>query len=199
MGGITKVIAMKYNLTFRLVALLLAVLLWPLAQAQERVMKNADVTEDALIDALAVPQAEPAASEEVRTRGFRPATRQPDAPQRPAGPGKANLLITFRTDSSELTNESQSALDILARAMQSDKLAGSIFRVEGHADARGDVERNLRLSQLRAESVVSYLVNHQGILQERLMAQGKGSSEPLNKTRIDAPENRRVTIVTLRN
>ena len=50
-----------------------------------------------------------------------------------------------------------------------------------------------------AESVAAYLVNKHGILAERLSAIGKGSSEPLNKVRGDAPENRRVTIVTTRN
>ena len=43
-----------------------------------------------------------------------------------------------------------------------------------------------------------YLVKTRGILPERLTAVGKGSSEPLNRERIDAPENRRVTIVTVR-
>jgi OOP family OmpA-OmpF porin len=37
-----------------------------------------------------------------------------------------------------------------------------------------------------------------GILPERLVPVGKGSSEPLNADRPDAPENRRVTIVTKR-
>jgi OmpA-OmpF porin, OOP family len=83
--------------------------------------------------------------------------------------------------------------------VQSDALAGFAFKVEGHADARGDAERNLKLSQLRAEAVVSYLISQRGILPERLTAVGKGSAEPLNTTRIDAPENRRVTIVTIRS
>ena len=51
---------------------------------------------------------------------------------------------------------------------------------------------------MRAESVANYLVKSQGILPERLKAIGKASSEPLNLARVDAPENRRVTIVTVR-
>jgi outer membrane protein OmpA-like peptidoglycan-associated protein len=167
------------------------------AHAQDTVLKGSQVTESALIDALTIeaPQAASGA-----TRGFRPSMRAPDANAKPAKPsaGKANLLITFATDSSEISADSQAALDALARALQSDALEGFSFRVEGHSDARGDPAHNLELSQKRAEAVAEYLVKTRGILPERLTAVGKGSSEPLNTARVDAPENRRVTIVTTR-
>jgi OOP family OmpA-OmpF porin len=171
------------------------------AQSQDApVLRNNEVTESSIIDALTVDAPQVATG---RMRGFKPALPGAAAPAAPAppqkaGPGKANLLIVFATDSAALTPESMAALDTVARAMQSDALAGLTFRVEGHADARGDPASNLRLSQARAESVVNYLVSQHGILPERLVAQGKGSSEPLNKERVDAPENRRVTIVTIR-
>ena len=162
--------------------------------AQEKVLKGSQVTESALIEALTIEGPEAASG---ATRGFRPAARG-DGKAPKAGPGKANLLITFATNSSDLTGESQAALDALARALQSDALAGFSFRVEGHSDARGDPARNLELSQQRAESVAAYLVKTHNILPERLKAVGKASSEPLNLARVDAPENRRVTIVTTR-
>ena len=162
--------------------------------AQEKVLKGSQVTESALIEALTIEGPEAASG---ATRGFRPAARS-DGKAPKAGPGKANLLITFATNSSDLTGESQAALDALARALQSDALAGFSFRVEGHSDARGDPARNLELSQQRAESVAAYLVKTHNILPERLKAVGKASSEPLNVARGDAPENRRVTIVTTR-
>lgn len=161
--------------------------------APDKVLKGSQVTEAALIDALAIEG--PAGSG--ATRGFKPATPG-GAPAKPAGPGKASLLITFRTDSADLTPDAQGILDTLAKAMQSDSLAGLSFRVEGHADARGDAEHNQKLSQSRAESVAKYLAGKHGILAERLMPQGKGASEPMNKERVDAPENRRVTIVSQR-
>lgn len=182
-----------------LAALLLAAASWLPAQAAETVLKNKDVTESALIDALAI---EPPPSASGATRGFKPAA--PGAagaaavPSKPAGPGRANLLIVFETGKATLTSESQTALDTVAKALQSDALAGLTFRVEGHADTRGEAEANRKLSQARAESVVSYLVSKHGILPERLAASGKGSAEPMNKARADAPENRRVTIVTTR-
>lgn len=166
--------------------------------ADPPVMKNSDVTESSIIDALAVDTPQVGTG---KTRGFKPAVPgSSDAGQAPRpGPGKANLLIVFDTASATLTAESRVALDTVARAMQSDALAGLIFRVEGHADARGDPDFNLRLSQARAESVVNYLVSQHGILPERLLPQGKGANEPMNTNRIDAPENRRVSIVTIRS
>jgi outer membrane protein OmpA-like peptidoglycan-associated protein len=167
------------------------------AHAQDTVLKGAQVTESALIDALAIEGPEAASGP---SRGFRAPTRTAGADKKAAKPGagKANLLVTFATNSSELTNESQGVLDALARALQSDALAGFSFRVEGHSDARGDDTHNQELSQERAAAVTAYLVKAHGILPERLTAVGKGSSEPLNTARVDAPENRRVTVVTIR-
>jgi len=162
------------------------------------VLKDKQVTESALIDALAIEAPQAASG---GTRGFKPAapgTGAAATPPKPAGPGKANLLITFNTNSATLTGESQAMLDTVGKALQSDALAGLTFRVEGHADARGDADANKKLSQQRAESVVGYLVSKHGVLPERLQPQGKGAAEPLNKERVDAPENRRVTIVTVR-
>ena len=163
------------------------------AQTPEKVLKGSQVTESALIEALTIEGPEAAGG---ATRGFRPAAKG-DSKAPKAGPGKANLLITFATNSSELTGDSQTSLNALAKALQSDALAGFSFRVEGHSDARGDPAHNMELSQQRAEAVAAYLVKT-GILAERLKAVGKASSEPLNLARVDAPENRRVTIVTTR-
>lgn len=169
-------------------------------QAQDVVLKGSQVTESALIDALTIDG--PKGPDGAKTRGFRPAARSADgsapAPAKPAGPGKASLLITFATNSSDLSSETMATLDVLARALQSDALAGFTFKVEGHADPRGDAAQNLLLSQQRAESVANYLVTKHAILPERLEAVGKGSSELMNRGRIDAPENRRVTIVTVK-
>ncbi len=189
-----------------LAALLVAGVAGPaqaLAQAGAPVLSNAQVTEDALVDALAI---EPAYADEAAsgvTRGFRPAVRPgtasarlATAPAKPAAPGKANLLITFPTGSAELTPDTIRVLQTLGKALQSDKLAGFAFRIEGHADPRGTAESNIKLSEERAQAVAAYLSNTLGVLADRLQPVGKGSSEPLNPQQPDAPENRRVTIVT---
>jgi len=168
-------------------------------------LKNNQVTEDALVDALAIDVPEPAEGASGAMRGFRPATRpggstfQPAkaaGPPRPAAPGKANLLITFPTGSSELTPETIKVLETVAKALQSDRLAGFAFRIEGHADPRGGLEYNLKLSEERAQSVAGYLTTRLGVLPDRIQPVGKGSSELLNPGQPDAQENRRVTIVT---
>jgi OmpA-OmpF porin, OOP family len=152
------------------------------------------VTADRLEDALAVPPKD--APPDAQMRGFRPAS--PGQKPKRWGPGKANLLITFVTAKAELTDSSRAQLDVLAKAMQRDALAGVSFRIEGHADARGDAEANRVLSLARAEAVAAYLSDKHGVLKERLKPEGKGATEPMNKARVDAPENRRVTVVSMR-
>lgn len=190
---------MNRSLSALMGACLVAAGLVATVHAQEVVLKGSQVTESALIDALAIDA--PEGPEGAKTRGFRPSSRTPS--DKPAaakpGAGKASLLITFASNSSELTSETMATLDVLARALQSDTLAGFTFRVEGHADPRGDAARNLLLSQQRAEAVANYLVTKHAILTERLDPVGKGSSEIMNKARVDAPENRRVTIVTVKS
>jgi OmpA-OmpF porin, OOP family len=181
------------------VALLAAVGLLAIAAAPafaaEPVLKPGQVTESALVEALAidVPQTEANG----QTRSIRP-TVKPGGASQAAGGGRASLLITFPTGSADLTPETVKALDTVGKALQSDRLAGFAFRVEGHADPRGGAELNLKLSEARAQSVVAYLVDKVGILPDRLSAVGKGSAELLNTERPEAPENRRVTIVTTR-
>ncbi|MBH9554070.1 OmpA family protein [Inhella gelatinilytica] len=161
--------------------------------APEKVLKAKDVSTDDLIDALAIPPTEATGL----SRGFRPVAPG-QAKAKPYGPGKANLLVTFLTNSSQLSPEAEGLLDKMAAAMQSDTLAGVAFKVHGHADARGDESANFLLSKARAEAVVKYLVGKHGILEMRLHSEGKGSAEPLNKQRVDAPENRRVTFISTR-
>jgi cysteine-rich repeat protein len=54
----------------------------------------------------------------------------------------------------------------------------TLIEVAGHTDTRGDPDKNLTLSQQRAEAVVKFLVG-KGVAPERLQAKGYGSSEPI--------------------
>ena len=165
------------------------------AQMAAPVLKTSQVTEDALIDALEIaPPALPEGASGT-TRALRPSMR-PTAATRPPGPGKASLLITFATGSSDLSAETIQVLEKVAKALQSDRLAGFAFRIEGHADPRGTADDNQKLSQERAQAVVGYLTSKLGVLADRLQPVGKGATELLNTSHPDAAENRRVTIVT---
>ncbi|BBU31953.1 hypothetical protein BTHE68_56870 [Burkholderia sp. THE68] len=165
---------------------------YPLASHAETVMTEQQVDE-AAIEHLLTPE------DDDLQRGFvlKDQTGQGEphaAPRRAA----ASMLITFASNSATLTSSAMAALDQVERALQSDQLAAYRFRVEGHADPRGAADTNLRLSAERASAVVAYLTSH-GIAAERLSSVGKGASEPLNLRNPAAAENRRVTIVTLRD
>jgi outer membrane protein OmpA-like peptidoglycan-associated protein len=182
-------------------ALLAAVLLaWaPAGHAQAAtdttLLRGQQVTESNLLDALTPPGALP---EGTKTRSLR-IGRDGAGVASPRPTGKAALLITFVTDSADLTPTARQQLDIVAAAMRNDRLASYRFTVEGHADPRGTPEGNLVLSQRRADAVRDYLVSTHRIDAARLMTEGKGQAEPLNRERPAAPENRRVTFVTIPN
>lgn len=171
------------------------------AQAQEKVLREGQVTQEALIDALApaASAADDGSTSGVRTRSFRPAARPAGAVAGTAAasarPARASILVTFVTNSADLTPGAKGALDVLAAAMKSDKLASVKFVIEGHADPRGGDELNMKLSQARADSVLAYLTGTHGLSAERVKAVGKGSSALMNPSEPAAPENRRVTIV----
>lgn len=73
-------------------------------------------------------------------------------------------------------------------------------RVEGHTDNRGRAERNLALSQERAEAVVAALVRL-GVEPDRLAAEGFGQTRPTadNETTEGREANRRVEFIILPN
>ena len=65
--------------------------------------------------------------------------------------------------------------------------------IRGYTDSVGSWELNLKLSQRRADSVRTYLVNS-GIQDERFLAKGYGEADPIasNKTAGGRAENRRI-------
>ncbi len=117
-------------------------------------------------------------------------------PEKPSAPASLSLLIQFDFDSARVKSESQQAIGNLAIALKSLALSNSNFLIEGHTDATGRSDYNLKLSQDRAEAVRSLLVG-QGVARGRLQSVGKGSSEPSNARDPFAAENRRVRIVNL--
>ena len=106
-----------------------------------------------------------------------------------------DLVIQFDLDSAKLKPDSKPLLSSLVEAMKNDRLAAIKFKVEGHTDAQGSEQHNLKLSQSRAESVMAYLTS-QGVDKERLTGEGKGFSELLLPEKPKAAENRRVKITT---
>jgi outer membrane protein OmpA-like peptidoglycan-associated protein len=138
------------------------------------------------------PLAHPGAASAVPTTSV-PATTA-TAPQ-PAGPGMIDLALQFEFDSDRLSPQDRATLNELAIAMCSPELAGRRFLIEGHTDNKGNPAYNLRLSRQRAQAVRALLVV-QRVAPDRLFAEGKGAAEPIDPARPDAPENRRVRIIS---
>ena len=109
-------------------------------------------------------------------------------------PKSIDLVIQFDLDSAKLKEPSKPLLDNLVEAMKNDRLAAIKFKVEGHTDALGSEQHNLKLSQSRAESVLAYLTA-KGVDKDRLTGEGKGFSELLTPDNPKAAENRRVRII----
>jgi outer membrane protein OmpA-like peptidoglycan-associated protein len=73
---------------------------------------------------------------------------------------------------------------------------GRNVEIEGHTDSVGSDEYNQALSQRRAESERSFLIQ-QGIGPERIRASGKGEYQPVadNESSDGRPRNRRVEVI----
>jgi outer membrane protein OmpA-like peptidoglycan-associated protein len=105
--------------------------------------------------------------------------------------------INFDTASSVIKPESEPAIDEIAKLL-TDNPALKIL-VVGHTDMVGDLNSNLKLSQARAQSVVTTLVSKHGIAASRLLPFGAGAYAPVatNKTDDGRAKNRRVELVEI--
>ena len=84
-----------------------------------------------------------------------------------------NIFYDF--DKATLRPESTQALDELIKLLNENP--NVTIELSAHCDYRGAIEYNRTLSQKRAESVVSYLVEH-GIAADRLSPVGYGKEKP---------------------
>lgn len=84
------------------------------------------------------------------------------------------LFITFERNKSELSGEAKVTLMNLAKLLNAtDK--SIVYNIVGYADNKtGTVERNLELSQERAQNVYDFLVKEQGVDPEHLTMDAKG-------------------------
>jgi len=101
--------------------------------------------------------------------------------------------ILFDFGASDLRPDARITLRDLAENFR--RYPNEQYDIEGHTDAVGSDDFNLRLSQRRAETVRGYLVDN-GVLASQVVAYGYGASRP--KASNDTPDgrqmNRRVEI-----
>ncbi len=105
------------------------------------------------------------------------------------------ITINFDFDSSNLDADSKKSLARVAEIVNYNELKDKKFLIEGHTDAKGSDEYNLRLSISRAKAVQDYLVSTHGIQAYRLLYQGKGKQQLLNRSNPYDMVNRRVEFV----
>lgn len=102
--------------------------------------------------------------------------------------------LNYEFNSALLTPESKTILDTTIFVLMQ-KNPDFIVELASHTDNKGTDTYNMKLSQKRAESVVSYLTN-KGINGKRLIAKGYGESQPIapneNKDGSDNPEGRQL-------
>jgi len=105
--------------------------------------------------------------------------------------------IYFDTAKSDLKPESEPTLAEIAKLLK--ERTTLKVAIVGHTDMVGDPAANLRLSQARAQSVISALVTKHGIASSRLTPFGNGSYAPVasNKTEEGRAKNRRVELVEM--
>lgn len=101
--------------------------------------------------------------------------------------------ITFDTASADIRGQFRPILVDVSSVLEANP--SSMIDVIGHADSRGSDDYNLDLSERRAMAVSSLLLNN-GVQGERLLAYGRGESEPVadNSTPEGQQLNRRVEI-----
>jgi outer membrane protein OmpA-like peptidoglycan-associated protein len=112
-----------------------------------------------------------------------------------AGPGQRVILrINFETGSAKLAPGARSQADAFAQALLRPQLRNMHFMIEGHTDSVGRRDRNLDLSQRRAQTLADLLIAA-GVARDRLIVRGYGPDRPLPGVPAYAGENRRVEAV----
>ncbi len=103
--------------------------------------------------------------------------------------------LHFEVGKATLMPESNASLQIIAQYINANP--GKKFYIVGHTDNTGDFSSNMTLSEERANSVVTELINNYQVKTEQLKAYGVSSLAPVasNTTKDGKAKNRRVEIV----
>ena len=111
--------------------------------------------------------------------------------------GTINLMdINFEYNKSTITNESYEILNDVA--IQLKRNPDIKIKICGHTDAQGSDEYNLKLSEDRANSVKTALINL-GINKNRIKVKGYGKTKPIapNDTEENKKKNRRIEFIII--
>ena len=105
--------------------------------------------------------------------------------------------ILFRFDSDQLTPENKGPLDEIVGSLMSNPDA--ILVLEGHTDATGNREYNIKLGERRIESVRRYLAVDKGVPVYKIEQISFGAEKPIapNDSKAGREQNRAVTLSIL--
>jgi outer membrane protein OmpA-like peptidoglycan-associated protein len=120
-------------------------------------------------------------------------------------PGEVAYLIErffFAPGAATLSPDAEAAVARVATQLNERRFRRHRVSVEGHSDASGAADRNLQLSDARAEAVARLLIQY-GVERDRIRSRGFGDTRPLalehrpdGRTSPEArARNRRVDIV----
>ncbi len=107
------------------------------------------------------------------------------------------VSIHFATGSAALDENAKTILDTVALTAQT--YSNAYVRVEGNTDSVGNAQRNVALSERRAQSVISYLVAQYGFNRARFIAKGNGPYKAVapNTTEAGRAKNRRTDVIVV--
>ena len=106
--------------------------------------------------------------------------------------------VNFDLNKSTLTSTAKANLDRLVPVFN--EYPDTNIQVFGYTDSSGNEDYNLKLSEQRAASVVSYLTG-KGLSASRFTTMGKGEADPIasNETASGRAQNRRVEFAITAN
>lgn len=99
----------------------------------------------------------------------------------------------FATTSTRLKEEFYPTFLKLAAILQQDEFKNYAAKIEGHSDSLGDAKTNQALSERRANSIKTFLIDKGRVPAKRLTAVGLGESQPIDKNAQE--KNRRIDII----
>jgi OOP family OmpA-OmpF porin len=106
-----------------------------------------------------------------------------------------SLVIDFDSGKSDVKPQYKDEISKVADYLKQYPTTTAV--IEGHTDNVGDADKNMKISQQRAENVVNYLVDNFGIDRSRLSAKGYGATRRIsyNNTPEGRQQNRRINAV----
>jgi peptidoglycan-associated lipoprotein len=106
--------------------------------------------------------------------------------------------VTFPFNRAEVSAEAKKLIDEAIAQLKAEN-RGVFFEIEGHTDAIGPEEFNMKLGEDRAMAVRNYLHDQHGIALNRMQVISYGEGKPVtdNKTPANRSQNRRVVIKVL--